>query len=91
LLQVKAMHKGEWGDAGTLVELDVQADDTPAAIKDKLTGKVGIPVESIKLRLGALNQIMFGDKRTNIMHGTCGATSGLGLTYVARASPPRRA
>jgi hypothetical protein len=33
---------------------------------------------------------MFGDKRTNIMHGTCGATSGLGLTFVVcvLALPP---
>ena len=57
LTEVKAMHKGEWGDCGTLLELDVAADDTPGDIKEKLTSLVGIPVESIKLRLGALNQV----------------------------------
>lgn len=81
--EVKAMHKGTWGEMGALIEVDIDSSDNPSSIKQKLSEKIDLPVEFIKLRLGAINQVMFSDKRSNIVHGTCGATSGVGLTHVA--------
>jgi len=81
--ECKAMHKGTWGEIGTMVDIDIDESDNQTTLKRKLAKKVDIPVEHMKLRLGGISQIMFGDKRTNIAHGTCGATSNTGLTFTA--------
>merc|ERR1712066_199150 len=80
MTECKAMHKGPWGDIGTMIQIDVDESDNQASLKRKLAKKIDLPVEHMKLRLGGISQIMFGDKRTNISHGTCGATSNMGLT-----------
>ncbi len=79
------MHAGPWGRAGTLIPVDVSAQDTPSAIKRKLEKPTGIPAASQKLMLGAFSQIMVGDKRTSLRFGSCGVTEGLGLTVEARS------
>eukprot|EP00854_Cymbomonas_tetramitiformis_P010639 gene10639-12584_t len=79
---MQAMHKGEWGGIGELIEIDIAENDTPIKIKEKLVKPTGIPIEHMKLRCGGVSQLMFGDKRTNIVHGTCGMTQNVGLTYV---------
>lgn len=58
-------------------------------IKAKLEKATGVPPEHQKILLGALDQLMLGDKRTNIKFGTCGRTVGLEMSgdQVSRLGP----
>ena len=78
------IHAGPWGKVGTLVPIEVAEDDTPSTIKAKLSQRIGLPAESMKVMLGAFNQLVCGDKRAPLKYGTCGRTEGLGLTVEVR-------
>lgn len=53
------MHKGPWGELGTLIEIDIDENDKTSEMKQKISALVDIPVEFLKLRLGAINQVPF--------------------------------
>eukprot|EP00894_Picocystis_sp_ML_P001782 jgi/Pico_ML_1/52299/g3026.t1 len=65
---------------GSEVTIDVNESDSMPVIKAKLEKATGVPPEHQKILLGALDQLMMGDKRTNIKFGTCGKTVGLEMS-----------
>lgn len=83
--EVKMIHAGAWGKAGTLIPIEVDFSDTPSSIKRKLATPTGVAAHDLKVMLGAFNQLVAGDKRAPLKYGTCGRTEGLGLTVEVRA------
>ena len=64
---------------GPQVEIDIDADESMLSIKKKLEAATGVPAAAQKVLLGGLNELMMGDKRTNIRFGSCGETNSIGL------------
>ena len=54
--QVKAMHSGPWGPAGTLFTVAIAENERKSSLKMKIAAAGGPPPERQKLMLGALNQ-----------------------------------
>ena len=48
-------------------------------IKKKLEEATGVPVGEQKVMLAGLDELMMGDKRTNIKFGKCGTSSTAGM------------
>ena len=66
--QVKAMHAGTWGPAGTLFSVSVGPTESKRALKAKLAPLTGIPIESQKLMLGAFAQACFFALNSHLLH-----------------------
>jgi hypothetical protein len=45
----------------------------------KLSEKTGVPFEHVKVMLSGINQIVMGDKRTNIGYSSCGYANSVQL------------
>lgn len=64
---------------GSEVTIDIAPTATKEEIKEKLAEATGIPIEHQKVMLSGINQIVVGDKRTNIGFASCGTASGVQL------------
>ena len=54
-----------------------------SSIRRKLSGKMGIAPEHIKVMLVGVSQLGAADRRSNIVHGNCGVAIGTGLVVPA--------
>lgn len=66
-------------ECGSEVTIDIEENATKDEIKMKLSEKTGVPFEHIKVMLSGINQIVMGDKRTNIGYSTCGYANSVQL------------
>lgn len=66
-------------DCGSEVTIDIDENASKDEIKMKLSEKTGVPFEHIKVMLSGINQIVMGDKRTNIGYSTCGYANSVQL------------
>lgn len=66
-------------DCGSEVTIDIAENASKDEIKMKLSEKTGVPFEHIKVMLSGINQIVMGDKRTNIGYSTCGYANSVQL------------
>ncbi|PRW58940.1 serine threonine- kinase Nek1 isoform X5 [Chlorella sorokiniana] len=62
---------------GQEVTIDLEPSATKAEIRSKLEAVTGVPAEHQKVMLSGINQIVMGDKRTNIGYAYCGSTNGV--------------
>jgi len=61
------------------VEIDIEPEESMLSIKKKLEEATGVPVGEQKVMLAGLDELMMGDKRTNIKFGKCGTSSTAGM------------
>ena len=66
-------------ECGSEVTIDIDENASKDEIKMKLSEKTGVPFEHIKVMLSGINQIVMGDKRTNIGYSTCGYANSVQL------------
>lgn len=66
-------------ECGSEVTIDIDERATKDEIKMKLAEKTGVPFEHIKVMLSGINQIVMGDKRTNIGYSSCGYANSVQL------------
>lgn len=71
---------------GSEVTIDIDESATKNDIKYKLAEVTGVPVEHQKVMLSGINQIVMGDKRTNIGYTTCGSANGVQMAVDAKQS-----
>ncbi|KAI8112461.1 hypothetical protein M9434_003784 [Picochlorum sp. BPE23] len=64
---------------GSQVTIDIDENATKDEIKLKLQEATGVPFEHIKVMLSGINQIVMGDKRTNVGYSTCGYANSVQL------------
>lgn len=64
---------------GSEVTIDIESNATKEEIKQKLAPVTGVPIEHIKVMMSGINQIVMGDKRTNLGYSACGTTNGVQL------------
>jgi len=64
---------------GSEVEIDIEPEESMLSIKKKLEEATGVPVGEQKVMLAGLDELMMGDKRTNIKFGKCGTSSTAGM------------
>lgn len=66
-------------DCGSEVTIDIDENASKDEIKMKLSEKTGVPFEHVKVMLSGINQIVMGDKRTNVGYSTCGYANSVQL------------
>ena len=64
---------------GSEVQIDIDEQASKDEIKMKLSEKTGVPFEHVKVMLSGINQIVMGDKRTNIGYSSCGYANSVQL------------
>ena len=64
---------------GSQVEIDLEPEESMLSIKKKLEEATGVPVVEQKVMLAGLDELMMGDKRTNIKFGKCGTSNTAGM------------
>ena len=64
---------------GPEVQIDIDENASKDEIKMKLSEKTGVPFEHVKVMLSGINQIVMGDKRTNIGYSSCGYANSVQL------------
>lgn len=64
---------------GPEVQIDIDEHASKNEIKMKLSEKTGVPIEHVKVMLSGINQIVMGDKRTNIGYSSCGYANSVQL------------
>lgn len=64
---------------GSQVTIDIDENASKDEIKLKLQEATGVPFEHIKVMLSGINQIVMGDKRTNVGYSTCGYANSVQL------------
>ena len=64
---------------GSEVQIDIDEHASKDEIKMKLSEKTGVPFEHVKVMLSGINQIVMGDKRTNIGYSSCGYANSVQL------------
>ncbi len=64
---------------GSEVQIDIDEQSSKDEIKMKLSEKTGVPFEHVKVMLSGINQIVMGDKRTNIGYSSCGYANSVQL------------
>ena len=64
---------------GSEVTIDIDGQSSKDEIKMKLSEATGVPFEHVKVMLSGINQIVMGDKRTNIGFSTCGYANSVEL------------
>ena len=62
---------------GSEVTIDIEPSASKNEIKYKLAEATGVPIEHQKVMLSGINEIVMGDKRTNIAYTTCGTANGV--------------
>merc|ERR1712224_512371 len=60
-------------------KIDIEPEESMLSIKKKLEEATGVPVGEQKVMLAGLDELMMGDKRTNIKFGKCGTSSTAGM------------
>ena len=83
ITEVRMIHSGAWGPAGTLVPINVEEGERKSSIRRKVAGATGLPYEHVKIMLVSVAQIGASDRRTNITHGNCGVAMGTALVVPA--------
>ena len=83
ITEVRMIHSGAWGPAGTLVPINVEEGERKSSIRRKVAGATGLPYEHVKLMLVSVAQIGASDRRSNIAHGNCGVAMGTALVVPA--------
>jgi hypothetical protein len=83
ITEVRMIHSGAWGPAGTLVPINVEEGELKSSIRRKVAGATGLPYEHVKIMLVSVAQIGASDRRTNIAHGNCGVAMGTCLVVPA--------
>jgi ubiquitin len=90
ITEVKMVHAGAWGPAGTLVPINVEDGEKKSSIRRKIAAAVALPYERVKVMLVGVSQLGAADRESNILHGNCGVAVGTGLVWpsaVAGAKP----
>ena len=64
---------------GSEVTIDIDGQSSKDEIKMKLSEATGVPFEHVKVMLSGINQIVTGDKRTNIGFSSCGYANSVEL------------
>ena len=62
---------------GQEVTIDIEPSAGKDEIKAKLAAVTGVPAEHQKVMLSGINQIVMGDKRTNVGFTACGSANGV--------------
>eukprot|EP00887_Chlorella_sp_A99_P000966 scaffold5.g966.t1 len=62
---------------GQEVAIDIEPGASKDEIKAKLEAATGVPAQHQKVMLSGIDQIVMGDKRTNIGFSACGSANGV--------------
>jgi hypothetical protein len=51
ITEVRMIHAGDWGPAGTLISINVEEGERKSSIRRKVAGVTGLPYEHVKIML----------------------------------------
>ncbi len=81
------IHKGPWGDKGTLVQINVEENDSKNDLRRKIGAATGLHPNDVKIQFVSAVQLGASSKsmcaKAGMSHGNCGVTEGVGLVAVA--------
>ena len=81
------IHKGPWGDKGTLISIDVNEADSKNDLKRKIGAATGLHPNYVKVQFISVVQLGASSKsmcaKAGMSHGNCGVTENVGLVAVA--------
>lgn len=73
---------------GPEVTINMDVNTPMLEVKRQLAVVTGVPIEHQKVMLSSINQVVMGDKRTNIKFGHCGSSNNF---YFAVTNEPSKA
>ena len=81
------IHKGPWGDKGTLVQINIEENDSKNDLRRKIGAATGLHPNDVKIQFVSAVQLGASSKsmcaKAGMSHGNCGVTEGVGLVAVA--------
>ena len=84
ITEVKMIHAGSWGPAGTLLAVNVEEGEKKSSIRRKIAAASSLPYDRVKVMLVGVSQLGAADRLApGVTHGNCGVAVGTALVVPA--------